>query len=85
MLVDSVAERSGPRLTDSMFFSKYFFYYLFRLAVGREVHAPLWETRAYVGGLPMTYDLEIIMKYCGRSSYDLRSQSHIEVLWGIFL
>ena len=42
----------------------------------------LWGARAYVGDLPMTDDLEVILKYCGRSSYDLRSQSHLEVLWG---
>ena len=41
--------------------------------------------RAYVGDLPMTDDLEVIWKYCGRSSYDLRSRSHLQVLWGIFL
>ncbi len=29
--------------------------------------------RAYVFCLPMTYDLEVILKYCGRSSYDLRA------------
>ena len=45
----------------------------------------LWRTRAYVGDLPMTYDLEVVLKYCGRSSYDLRSRSHLQVLWGIFL
>ena len=73
----------GPKVDGQRVLSKYFFYYLFRSAVGRQVHAPLWGTRAYVGGLPMTYDLEVILKYCGRSSYDLRSQSHLDVLWKI--
>ena len=53
--------------------------------VGREVDGPLWGIRALVGGLLMTYDLEVILKYLGRSSYDLRSQSHLGVLWEIFL
>ena len=52
----------------------------FRLVVEREVDGPLWGIRAYVGGLPMTYDLDVISKYCGKSSCDLRSQSHLEVL-----
>ena len=46
---------------------------------------PLYAARAYVGDLPMTDDLEVILKYCGSSSYDLRSRSHLQVLWGIFL
>ena len=73
MSVDNVAGRSGPALTDSMFFPIILFYDVFRLAVGRQVRAPLWGMRAYVGGLPMTYDLEGILKYRRRYSYDLRS------------
>ena len=26
-----------------------------------------------MGGLPMTYDLEVILKYCGISSYDIKA------------
>ena len=57
----------------------------FRMMVGCEADGPLWWRRTYLGGLPRTYDLEVILKYCGKSSYDLRSQSHLEVLWEIFL
>ena len=35
-----------------------------------------------MGSLPVTYDLEVILKYCGRSSYDLQSQSHLDVVGG---
>ena len=30
----------------------------------------------------MTYELEVILKQCGRSSYDLRSQSHLDAVGG---
>ena len=50
-------------LTEGMFFLSMFCYHLFRLTVGRHVHAALRGTRAYVGDLPMTYDLEVILKY----------------------
>ena len=39
--------------------------------VGREVDGPLCGMRAYVGGTPVTYDVKVILKYCGRSSYDV--------------
>ena len=41
------------------------------MMVGCEVDGPLWGRRTYLGGLPRTYDLEVILQYCGRSSYDL--------------
>ena len=73
-----------PQVVSQRVFSKVFFLLHFRLMVGREVDWLLWGIMAYVGNLPMTYDLEVILKYCGKSSCDLRSQSHLEVLWEIF-
>ena len=60
------------------------FSYVFPNDGRSEVDGPLCG-RAYLGGLPMTYDLEVILKHSGRSSYHLQSQSRLEVLWEIFL
>ena len=84
-MIKSFSLRS--RSSRSACFVFVFFLLLFRLLVGRRVEEPLrgilglcgWSSydlrsQSHLGVLweiPMTYDLKVILKYCGRSSHDL--------------